>query len=315
MSVVLQTSLFDSVGGLPVHPLVVHAAVVLLPLAALGVVACVLVPPLRRRFGGLTVLVLAAGAASAFVAKASGELLAERVELPREHAFWGGILPWVALALLVAAAVWWTSGAAADRSARPAAPPKASGSGSGSASPERPGSPAGTIAGGIAAILALAVLGLTVAVGHTGATAVWGDLAALPGATPTATPAPAASATPTPADPSVAPTSAPTTSASPASASPASASPASVATPTASAPGRSYTLVEVRQHDSTASCWAVVDGTVYDLTDWISRHPGGAQRILGLCGRDASADFAAQHGSAALPNETIRSFRIGELAR
>lgn len=313
MSVVLQTSPFDQVFGLPLHPLVVHAAVVLLPLAALAVLACVLVPPLRRRFGGLTVALLAAGAGAAFVARLSGEQLAERVERPVEHAFWGGILPWVAIALLVAAAVWWAAGAAADRRARTASGTGAGGTTSSAAASSstaagKGASPVGTISGGIAAILALVVLGMTVVVGHSGSAAVWGDLPA-PGATPTASPTPEPSATPeaTPLTPPPVVPATPTASAT----QPATALP----TPSASVPAARYTLAEVQQRNSSAACWAVVDGTVYDLTDWISRHPGGAQRILGLCGRDASADFAAQHASDALPNETIASFRIGELAR
>jgi hypothetical protein len=42
---------FDTVAGLPVHPLVVHAAVVLLPLSAIGLVTIILVPRWRASFG------------------------------------------------------------------------------------------------------------------------------------------------------------------------------------------------------------------------------------------------------------------------
>ena len=42
--------MFDSFLGLPLHPLVVHGAVVLLPLAALGVIALVLRSAWRERF-------------------------------------------------------------------------------------------------------------------------------------------------------------------------------------------------------------------------------------------------------------------------
>ncbi|MGJ9407473.1 cytochrome b5 domain-containing protein, partial [Nesterenkonia aurantiaca] len=46
------------------------------------------------------------------------------------------------------------------------------------------------------------------------------------------------------------------------------------------------TMDQVEENDSPESCWAVMDGTVYDLTDWIEDHPGGADRIEGLCGTD-----------------------------
>ena len=83
--------------GLPLHPLVVHAVVVLLPLGALGMIACVLIAPLRRRYAGLALLVLLAGAASTLVAAASGQVLAEQVGTPATHMAWGELLPRVAI--------------------------------------------------------------------------------------------------------------------------------------------------------------------------------------------------------------------------
>ena len=59
---------FDLVAGLPMHPLVVHVAVVILPLSALALIALVLVPRLRRPLGWLTLAGLAVGAVAAFVA-------------------------------------------------------------------------------------------------------------------------------------------------------------------------------------------------------------------------------------------------------
>ena len=43
--------MFDLINGLPVHPLVVHAVVVLLPLAALGTIALAVRPAWRRPYG------------------------------------------------------------------------------------------------------------------------------------------------------------------------------------------------------------------------------------------------------------------------
>ena len=74
--------MFDLINGLPVHPLVVHAVVVLLPLAVLGTIAIAvttgLAPPLRP-------LVVAAAAVATVlvpVATSSGEALEERVGDP-----------------------------------------------------------------------------------------------------------------------------------------------------------------------------------------------------------------------------------------
>ena len=63
---------FDLVLGLPVHPLVVHFAIVLLILGALGFVAIVLIPRWRGALGWATIGVLGVGVIAAFAAKESG---------------------------------------------------------------------------------------------------------------------------------------------------------------------------------------------------------------------------------------------------
>jgi hypothetical protein len=84
--------------GLPAHPLVVHAAVVLLPLAALGTVLCAAFPQARRRFASLTVGVALAATLAVGLAQGSGEALEERIEetaLVEEHEEMGeSVLPW-----------------------------------------------------------------------------------------------------------------------------------------------------------------------------------------------------------------------------
>lgn len=48
--------MFDLVNGLPVHPLVVHAVVVLLPLAIVGTILVAVRPTWRRAYGPLVVV-------------------------------------------------------------------------------------------------------------------------------------------------------------------------------------------------------------------------------------------------------------------
>jgi hypothetical protein len=96
---------FDTIGGLPVHALVVHAVVVLLPLACLGLIAVAVWAPWRARFGVLVVLAALAATGAVFVAKESGERLAARVGEPADHAALGSNLLWYALPLLVVAVV------------------------------------------------------------------------------------------------------------------------------------------------------------------------------------------------------------------
>jgi len=74
-----------------------------------------------------------------------------------------------------------------------------------------------------------------------------------------------------------------------------------------------YTLADVATHNTATSCWSAINGGVYDLTSWINQHPGGAQAILGLCGRDGSAAFNDQHGGQRRPANELAGFQIGTL--
>ncbi|MDO5499162.1 MAG: cytochrome b5-like heme/steroid binding domain-containing protein [Propionibacteriaceae bacterium] len=260
----LDTSAF----GLPLHPLVVHAVVVLLPLGALGILACLLVPKLRTHYLPVAVGLAAIATASAVVAKFSGEALSEATRLPAEHSDWGNRTLIAAVLLLIFSGVWWFLG-------------RRRADGGGPSTAER-------VSGGLAGLAALAATILVVLAGHSGSESVWmSRLEAY--AVPAAPTAPADRAAPDADDDAVATT-----------------------TP---APGeQTYSLAEVRANDAPESCWAIVDGDVFNLTEWITRHPGGPQRIANLCGTDATQAFANQHGAADRPNTALEQFRIGVLA-
>jgi hypothetical protein len=102
--------MFDTISGLPIHPLVVHAVVVLGPLAALLAVIYAFKPGWRGGLKWPTLLVALAAAGSAAVATASGESLEEMLgkadteaarSLVEEHAEAGDL---AALSLYVLAA-------------------------------------------------------------------------------------------------------------------------------------------------------------------------------------------------------------------
>jgi cytochrome b involved in lipid metabolism len=71
-------------------------------------------------------------------------------------------------------------------------------------------------------------------------------------------------------------------------------------------------MTDVAKHNSASSCWTVVNGSVYDVTSWINRHPGGAGAILSMCGTDASNAFDDQHGGQRRPEQELASFFIGK---
>ncbi|MEZ4104053.1 MAG: cytochrome b5 domain-containing protein [Candidatus Paceibacterota bacterium] len=73
-----------------------------------------------------------------------------------------------------------------------------------------------------------------------------------------------------------------------------------------------YTLSEVAKHNTSSSCWTVVDGNVYDVTSFINQHPGGEREIMEICGIDGTKKFQRQHGGDREPENTLESFYIGK---
>lgn len=78
---------------------------------------------------------------------------------------------------------------------------------------------------------------------------------------------------------------------------------------------KSYSLVEVATHNSKESCWAAVNGKVYDLTSWISKHPGGESAILSICGKDGTDKFVGKHEGDEKPEAKLATFYIGLLTQ
>jgi cytochrome b involved in lipid metabolism len=81
------------------------------------------------------------------------------------------------------------------------------------------------------------------------------------------------------------------------------------------APTGTYTMADVSSHGSASSCWTTINGSVYDVTSWINQHPGGAEAILSLCGKDGTAAFTGQHNGDRRPAAELASFKIGTLGR
>ena len=75
-----------------------------------------------------------------------------------------------------------------------------------------------------------------------------------------------------------------------------------------------YTMEKVRANNNEVSCWSVIDGNVYDLTNWIASHPGGKGNILSLCGKNGTAEFASKHRGDSNPQARLKGFLLGPLA-
>src|SRR5690349_21116499 len=147
--------MFDTISGLPVHILVVHAVVVLVPLMAVVTVA-VAVRRGWRAAAPWVVLADAVVVGLCYVAKESGEVLQARLSqvnpgVAQQHGELGAVLWYFALGLLVAAVLVWLT----SRSARLV-----------------------PVAVVVAIIAGAATLAWTYRVGESGARAVWGETVA-----------------------------------------------------------------------------------------------------------------------------------------
>ena len=58
--------------------------------------------------------------------------------------------------------------------------------------------------------------------------------------------------------------------------------------------GNIYTPEDIAKHNTKEDCWISVNGEVYDVTDAIDAHPGGADAIIRNCGQDATDGFISR---------------------
>lgn len=241
-------SLFDVVAGLPVHPLVIHAVVVLVPLAALGLIVAVVNSAFRKRFVVALIVLLGVTVPLAFIAKESGGALAERIGITERHEDLGENVPlWVAAFFVVAVAWWLVTRRSSSVLVR-------------------------RILGGVLIVTAAQVLVVIFLVGHSGAEATWGKIAPV-----AEQPVETESAPP---DDTVVDTTV-------------------------------ISAEDVAQHSTAEDCWTIVDGNVYDVTPFVSRHPGGLAAISQICGVDGTEQFSVKHGSDSAPNSQLDSLKIG----
>jgi hypothetical protein len=145
---------FGTLAGLPLHPLLVHSAVVLVPLVAIGALVMSYLPSFSRRHGKIILILAVIAQVSVFLAKMSGEAFAEILDKNVEkHAELGEITPLVTLPMVILIYLRWRM----DRS----------GSTFGSVVIRRLTS----VALVVASLISIIVI---VLVGHSGASSVWG---------------------------------------------------------------------------------------------------------------------------------------------
>ena len=353
---------FDTIGGLPLHPLTVHAASVLIPLSAIALVLLVFVPKWRKAYLPLTVGALAVSVGLAFAAKQSGEALAARVGNPADHQALGDLLFPASIGLFFLGLAFYFFTRTETKTQRWTL----------------------QVAGGLSTAAVAGVVVLSVLVGHSGAEATWGNRLVANQAEELVAPTdPATGSTDgtttgtnqTPADGGIsvaevlkhntqadcwsvvngnvydltsyvsqhkggaavikaicgkdgtkafsgqhAGESKPQTDLSSLLVGPLAAagtSSGSSAGATGTTPGLGTTVAltaaEVQKHSTGSDCWSVIKGEVYDLTAYVKDHPGGANLIKAICGKDGSAAFAGEHAGASKPKNILAAFALGPL--
>ena len=146
----------DLILGLPVHPLVVHAAAVFIPLSAIGFILVLFSEKIRKTYTPLVLAAVAIAVVSGVVASSSGEALAERVGLPADHAIQGERLRNVVLIFGALVAVWYFLQRSKEKAFAQS-------------------QLLNTSLKAVTTIVAAASLVLTVVVGHSGASSAWKD--------------------------------------------------------------------------------------------------------------------------------------------
>lgn len=69
---------------------------------------------------------------------------------------------------------------------------------------------------------------------------------------------------------------------------------------------------EIAKHVTESDLWFVKDRKVYDITKFVDLHPGGVDTLLGVAGKDGTADFnAVGHSDTAI--EELHRYYIGDV--
>lgn len=69
----------------------------------------------------------------------------------------------------------------------------------------------------------------------------------------------------------------------------------------------------VAQHTSKESCWVILYGNVYDVTDFLAEHPGGSKIILKLAGKDATEEYDPVHPPGTIEENLKPEQKLGRV--
>jgi cytochrome b involved in lipid metabolism len=76
------------------------------------------------------------------------------------------------------------------------------------------------------------------------------------------------------------------------------------------------TVEEVKKHTTSSDCWMIINGNVYDVSNYDVNHPGGSYRIDSFCGKDATQAFDTLDGKgshSSFANQLLNGMFLGKL--
>lgn len=70
---------------------------------------------------------------------------------------------------------------------------------------------------------------------------------------------------------------------------------------------------EIAKHNSRESCWVIIHGKAYDVTEFLPEHPGGPKIILKYAGKDATEEFDPIHPPDTLDKYLDKDKHLGDV--
>lgn len=83
--------------------------------------------------------------------------------------------------------------------------------------------------------------------------------------------------------------------------------------PEARRPLQEFSWEEIEKKTERDCRWLVIEGDVYNITNWAYRHPGGSKVITHYAGQDATDAFKAFHNDLSYVKKFMKAIHIGTL--
>ncbi|GAB2291114.1 hypothetical protein Dimus_025371 [Dionaea muscipula] len=69
---------------------------------------------------------------------------------------------------------------------------------------------------------------------------------------------------------------------------------------------------EVAKHNNRDDCWLIIDGKVYNVTQFLDDHPGGDDILLAATEKDATEEFE-DIGHSSDAKEKMKNYYVGDV--